>query len=265
MKIWLFGLLQSLIAVTGLAAYFYADNLLLTGIAVGSATVLGVAQPLLGARKQKKLEGSPHEQCVKTLSVIGGDVDDQLEGVIPPPLPHRATVAAFLELASLGDPCEQLQRYDDLIEDIREADENCAFQAAAFSAELTGNVLGVAMEGLAALALGKLDKARRFFEEATQLNSRWAMPWLGWATVCYQQGDYETLAMQHPHINGVELLSYDCGDEEVFLQLSESDRETLLGLYQQTATALGNYYAAAEIAKSRQSCRQTHEELRHAA
>ena len=264
-KISLFGLIQSLIVVAGLAACFYANNFVLVGIAAGLAVVWRVVGPLSGTGKQKKLEGLRDQQRVKTLAVIDGGADVQLEGVIPPPFPHRATVAAFLELANLGDPGEQLQRYDDLIEGIREADEDCAFQAAAFSTELTGNVLGVAMEGLAALALGNLDKAQRFFEEATQLNRSWVMPWLGWATVCYQQGDYETLAMQHPHINEVELLSYDCGDEQVFLRLSESDRESLLGLYQQTVTALGNYYAAAEIAKSRQSHQQTHEELHRAA
>lgn len=265
MKIWLFALLQSLIAVAGLAAYFYANNILLAGVAVGSAAALGIAQPLLGAWKQQKLEGWRDDQHVRTLSVIGGHVDEALEGVIPPPFPHRPSVAAFLELAGLGNFHEQLQRYDDLIEVIREADEECTFHAAAFSAELTGNVLGVALEGLAALALGDLDAARRFFEEATQLNSSWAMPWLGWATVCYQQGDFETLASQHPHINGVQMLCYDCGDEEVFLQLSESERESLSELYQQTATALGNYYAAAEMAKSRQAYEETHEELRRVA
>lgn len=265
MKIWLFALLQSLIAAAGLAAYFYANNVLLAGVAVGSAAALGVAQPLLGAWKQQRLEGWRDAQHVKTLSVIGGQVDEALEGVIAPPFPHRPTVAAFLELAGLGDPREQLQRYDDLVEAIREAEDDCCEQAAAFCAELTGNVLGVALEGLAALAVGNSDNARRFFEEATQLNSSWAMPWLGWATVCYQQGDYATLAAQHPHINGVELLCYDCGDEEVFLHLAESERESLSELFQLTATALGNYYAAAEMAKSRHSYEQTHEEMRRAA
>jgi tetratricopeptide (TPR) repeat protein len=264
-KIWLFALLQSLIAAAGLAAWFYADNIVLAGIAVGAAAVLGVVQPLLSARKQQKQEAWREDQHVKTLKVIDSHVDDALEDVIPPPFPHRPTVAAFLELAGLGDSMEQLQRYDDLIEEIRNADEGCPHQAAAFCAELTGNVLGVALEGLAALAVGNLEEARRFFEEATQLNSSWAMPWLGWATVCYQQGDYETLAAQHPHINGVELLCYDCGDEEVFMELAESERESLTELYQQTATALGNYYAAAEMAKSRQSYEETHEELRKAA
>ncbi len=265
MKIWLFALLQSLIAVAGLAAYFYGNNVWLAGLAAGSAAVLGILQPLISARQQQKLDNWRDDQHIKTLAVIGGQLDDTLEGVIPPPLPHRPTVAAFLELAGLGNSNEQLQRYDDLVADILDADEDCPYQAAAFSAELSGNVLGVALEGLASLAVGDSDKARCFFEEATQLTSSWAMPWLGWATVCYQQGDYETLAAEHPHINGVELLCYDCGDEEVFLQLSESERESLSDLYQQTATALGNYYAAAEMAKSRLSYEQSHEELRKVA
>ena len=121
------------------------------------------------------------------------------------------------------------------------------------------------MEGLAALAMGDLNAARRFFEEATQLNSSWVMPWLGWATVCYEQQDYATLAREHPHINGVELLCYDCGDEEIFVELSGTERESLSELYQQTATALGNYYAAAEIAKSREKHVQMHEEMRRVA
>lgn len=265
MKIWLFALLQSIIAVAGFAAYFYAENVLLAGIAAGSATVLGIAQPLMGAWKQQKLEDWRDDQHEKTLSVIGGQVDDVLGGVIPPPMPHRATVVTFLELAGLGDPQEQLAKYDELVNDIQQADEDCQDAAAAFCAELTGNVLGVALEGLAAYAVGDTDAARRFFEEATQLNSAWAMPWLGWATVCYEQGDYETLAAEHPHINGVELLCYDCGDEEVFMELSESERDSLSELYQETATALGNYYAAAEIAKSRVAYEQTHEELRKVA
>jgi len=264
-KLWLFALLQSFIVVAGLAAYFYGNSVWLAGLAAGSAAVLGIVQPLAGAWKQRKRDDWQDEQHDKTLSVTGGHMDDALEGVIPPPLPHRPTVAAFLELAGLGNSNEQLQRYDDLVADIRDADPDCPYQAAAFSAELTGNVLGVALEGLAALAVGNPDEARRVFEEAMQLNSSWAMPWLGWATVCYQQGDYKTLADQHPHINGVELLCYDCGDEEVFMQLADSERESLADLYQQTATALGNYYAAAELAKSRQASEQAHEELRRVA
>ena len=262
---WLFGLLQIFIAVFGLAAYFYVHSLLLTGIAAVSATILGMSHPLLSARKQKTLKESRDKQCIQTLSVVPGGVNEQLEGPIAPPPPHRATVAVFLELAGLGNSRELLRQYDDLVTDICEADKDCVVQAAVFSAELTGNVLGVAMEGLAALALGDLGKARHFFEEATQLNSSWAMPWLGWAATCFQQGDYETLALQHPHINGVELLNYDCGDEEVFLQLSQSDRENLLDLCQQTTTALGNYYAAAEFARSRQTRPQTKDELHPAA
>jgi tetratricopeptide (TPR) repeat protein len=264
-KVWMVVLLQSMIAVAGLVAYFFGNNVWMAGLAAGSAVALGIALPLMGARKQQNLDECRDDQHEKTLAVIGGYEEEALEGVIRPPLPHRPTVAAFLELAGLGNSNEQLQRYDDLITDICDADEDCPYQAAAFSAELTGNVLGVALEGLAALAVGDLDKARGFFEEATQLNSSWAMPWLGWATVCYQQGDFETIAAQHPHINGVELLCYDCGDEEVFMQLAESERDSLAELYQQTATALGNYYAAAEMAKSRQSSELTHEELRKAA
>lgn len=264
-RIWLFALIQSLIAAAGLAAWFYAESVLLAGIAAASAAVLGVAQPFLCAWKQKKLEDWRDRQHVKTLSAIGGHVDEALAGVIPPPMPHRPTVAVFFELAGLDDPSELLLQYDDLVDTIRDVDRDCTSRAAAFSAELTGNVLGVALEGLAALAVGELERSRKFFEEATQLNSSWAMPWLGWATVCYQLGDYETLAAEHPHTNGVELLCYDCGDEDVFLRLSESERGTLEELYHQTATALGNYYAAAEIAKSRQSYQQTREELRHVA
>lgn len=264
-KVWMVILLQSMIAVAGLVAYFIGNNFWLAGLAAGSAAALGIAQPLMGARKQKKLDECRDDQYEKSLTVIGGYEEETLEGVIPPPLPHRPTVSAFLELAGLGNSNEQLQRYDDLIADICDANEDCPYQAAAFSAELTGNVLGVALEGLAALAVGDLDKARSFFEEATQLNSSWAMPWLGWVSVCYQQGDFETIAAEHPHINGVELLCYDCGDEEVYMQLAESERESLTELYQQTSTALGNYYAAAEMAKSRQSYEQTHEELRKAA
>lgn len=265
MKIWLFALLQSIIAVAGLAAWFYADNVVLAGVAAGAAAILGIAQPLMGAWKQQKLDAWRDDQHEKTLSLIGGQEEETLEGVIPPPMPHRATVAAFLELAGLGDAEEQLERYDELVTDIREADEGCQDLAAAFCAELTGNVLGVALEGLAALAMGDLQAARQFFHEATQLNSSWAMPWLGWATVCYQQGDYTTLAAEHPHINGVELLCYDCGDEEVFLRLSETERDELSELYQTTATALGNYYAAAEMAKSRLAYEQSHEEMRRVA
>ena len=265
MKIWLLALLQSIIAVAGLAAYFYADNALLAGIAAGSAALIGIAQPLFGAKKQQKMEEWRDGQHHKTLKLINDQQDDTLDDVIAPPFPHRPTVAAFLELAGLGDAREQLQRYDDLVESIREADEDCTYHAAAFSAELTGNVLGVALEGLAALAVGDMDKARQFFEEATQLKSSWAMPWLGWSTVCFEQGDYTTLAAEHPHINGVELLCYDCGDEDVFMELAESERESLAELYQQTASSLGNYYAAAEIAKSREAYEQTHEELRKVA
>ena len=268
-KTWLITLIQSLIAAAGLAAYFYADNVLLAGLAAGSATAIGIVQPLMGARQEKKREPCEDAQPKETLRVISDHVDDvpddTPDNVIPPPFPHRPTVAAFLEMAALGNPRSQLRRYDDLVDAIRGADEDCREDAETFSAELTGNVLGVAMEGLAALAMGDLNAARRFFEEATQLNSSWVMPWLGWATVCYEQQDYATLATEHPHINGVELLCYDCGDEEIFMELSETQRESLSELYQQTATALGNYYAAAEMAKSRENHVQPHEEMRRVA
>ncbi len=265
MKLWLFALFQSIIAAAGLAACFYADSVLLAGLAAGSAAAVGIAQPLLAARRQQKLSHWQEQQHQHALQVLDDQADETLQDVIPPPFPHRPTVAAFLEMAGLGNPQAQLQQYDDLVEAIREADPDCPSAAAAFCAELTGNVLGVALEGLAALAVGDLPAARRLFEEATVLNSGWAMPWLGWAAVCYAQKDFSTLAAEHPHINGVELLCYDCGDEETFARLTESERDSLVELYQQTVTSIGNYYAAAELARSRNNCEQMQDAARHAA
>jgi len=262
-KIWLFALLQSLIGVVGLAAWFYGDNAWVAGIAAGSAALLGVAQPLIGAWKQRKLDAWNDRQHQKALAVIDTHVEDALE--IPPPMPHRPTVAVFLNMAAEGDADEQLERYDALVDDIRNADDDCPSEAAAFCAELSGNALGVTLEGLAALTTGQLDNARQFFKEATQLHTAWALPWLGWATVCHLQQDLEELTAKHPQINAVELLPYDCGDEELFLELSESDREELGDLFRQTATALGNYYTAAEMAKSRPAYQQSREEMRRVA
>ena len=264
-KIWLFALLQSLIAVVGLGAWFYADNALIAGGAAIAAAGLGVFQPLYGAWKHRQREEWADGQRKKTLDIVDSHIDSALEEVIAPPMPHRPTVAAFLRLAGLGDPDEQLQRYDDVVKLIDQADGDCADEAAAFCVELMGNVLGVTLEGLAALALGRHEDALKYFREATLLHSGWALPWLGWATVCYEQGKFEELAAKHPHINGVELLCYDCGDEDVFMELSPAEREGLSALFQQTATALGNYYAAAEMAKSRQQQIESHEEYRRVA
>ena len=262
-KIWLFALLQSFMAAIALAGWFYAENGVVA-VAVAVA-ILGIAHPLIGVWKQRKLGAWRDRQHQRALTNLDADVKKALEEVIPPRMPFRPTVAAFLTAAGIGDPHDQLRRYDAVVDGIRNANTDCPSEAAAFSAEVRGNVLGVVLEGLAALATGQLKNAREFFEEAIQLNSAWALPWLGWATVCYLQQDLEELTSKHPHMNSVELLPYDCGDEELFLQLSESEREELGELFQQTVAALANYHTVADMEKSRSVCEELREEFRVAA
>ena len=56
MKIWLFALSQSVIALLGLAAFFLADNVLLATLAAVMAALLGISQPFIAAHKSLKLE-----------------------------------------------------------------------------------------------------------------------------------------------------------------------------------------------------------------
>jgi len=257
-KTWIFVLTQSVIAATGISAWMSIGDVRIAGVAAAAVTALGIVRLFLARRKSAQRGVWADGQQMKTLPIVDRHVecsvrqptDEPVAEMIAPPMPHRPTVAAFLELAGLGDPDDQLERYDELVAMIERADDDCADEAASFCEELTGNVLGVTLEGLAALALGRQDDALKYFREATLLHSGWALPWLGWATVCHANGNFVELATRHPLTTGVELRPYDCGDEDVFVELKEADRPGLASLFEQTVAALKRYHNTAENQRS---------------
>ena len=265
MKIWIFALLQSIIAAMGLAAYFLADNMLLASTAAMLAAALGVAQPLLSAHKAGKFQQYQDEQYDKSLEVVDKQLDDLLDGAIDPPLPQRAVIAAVLTRRFSDQSARLLQQYDHLAEAIESDGDDATALAATLASHVADWSAGPYLEGLAALSAGNIASAHERFTAATQLQSDWVAPWLGWATTAHQQGDWDEIRQYHPHINGVQMLPYCCGDEQTFLDLSEPDREALTESFQQAATSLGNYYAIAEYCHSKRQMAETREEYKRVA
>ena len=265
MKTWLFALLQSVIACLGLAAYFYADSIYLAGTAAVLAAALGIAQPLITAHKSRKLEAYRDKQWASSIDTVDEQLASLLEDVIEPPVPHRATVTAALR-NRFGDRTAELAgALDELVDELQNDSGSPGPLASSLATELGDWALGPYMLGLAALRCDDVEAAHEHFRAARDLQSTWILPWVGWATTAFRRELWNELRDEHPHICGVELLPYGSGNEETFLELGEADREELTRSFQQAATCLGNYYAIAEMNRSRQQIADSHEEYKKVA
>ncbi len=261
MKIWLFALSQSMIAVFGLAAYYWADNVLMATSAAVLAAALGIAQPLMTAHQARKMERYTDGQYQKSLDAVDEQVQEMLSNSIDPPLPHRATIASVIRQRFGENADELLDEYDCLIDEISAGEATSKDRAHEFAAQVAAWSLGPYLQGLSALAAGDEELAQRHFLSATKAQSTWIAPWLGWAAASYRLGQFNDIRERHPHACGVELLPYDAGDEDSFLELDESDRDELSEQFQAAAMSLGNYFAIAEFCRSKEQIAISRDEL----
>lgn len=265
MKTWLFALVQSIIAAMGIVAYFWADNVSLATTAVLLAAIVGIAQPLLAAHKDHKLTSYHQRQWDRSIDTVDDQLKTLLADVIEPPLPHRASVSLVLN-KHVGERAGKLMNnYDAVVTAIGQRSDQSPRQAERFAQQITTSAIGDYLRGLAVLGAGHPDLACKHFESARDAQSQWILPWLGWATALYQQGRYDQLRTQHPHITGVELLPYGAGDENTFLELTNSERDELTELFQQVAVSLGSYYTIAEFCVAKKDIAASHEEYRKVA
>ena len=265
MKTWLFALLQSIIASLGLAAYFLADNLILVTLAVLLAGVLGITQPIVAAHQSRRREAYQELQYQNSVQEVDGHLQELLNALIDPPLPHRATVAVGLRARFGEDAPSLLNEYDKVANALAVGDAQLESLVTAFADRVSPWSVGSYLQGLAALAQGQRKLAHQRFVATTENQPSWISPWLGWATAAYQQGSWEEIRQNHPHLGGVELLPYDAGDESTFLELSEDERSALTAQFQQAATSLGNYYAIAEYCRSKDQLAASRDELKKVA
>jgi len=265
MKTWVFAMLQSLIALLGLSAYFFADNIVLATSAAVMVAVLGVIHPLMAARKTRKLEAYRDHQYQKSFDTLDEQIENMLNESIAPPLPHRATVAVILRSRYGQQATELLEQYERVVEAITTGDSKSETLAAQFADDVAGWSVGVYLRGLASLGAGKLGEAHAHFSAAKNLQSSWIAPWLGWAAAAYQQGHFEEIRENHPSVNGVDLLPYDAGDEQSFLELSEDQRDELSERFPDAACSLGNYYAIAQFEQSKEQAAAAQDELKKVA
>lgn len=265
MKTWLFALLQSIIAALGLAAYFLADNLVLVTLAVFLAAVLGISQPLVAAYRARQREAYQDFQYQKSLEQVDGQLQELLDALIDPPLPHRATVAVALEARFGEQSATLLEEYDKAVQAIADGSSLLESLVTVFADKVSPWSVGSYLQGLAALADGKLEIAHQHFLTTTEIQPSWISPWLGWATATYQQNHWEELRQNHPHLCGVELLPYDAGDEQTFLKLSEDERSDLADQFQRAASSLGNYYAIAQYCRSKEQIGAARDEFKKVA
>jgi len=265
MKTWLFALLESTIALIGLVAYFWADNVLLATSAAVVAASLAVAKPLFSANKERKLEAYRDRQYEKSLESVDEHLNELLNDTIDPPLPHRATIVAVIQHCFPREASLLIEQYDRTVQAISDGSSEAETLAAQYAEQVSPWSVGAYLQGLAALAIGTVVDAHMHFSAATEEQANWLAPWLGWATAAYRQGLYNEIREKHPHMCGVELLPYDAGDEHSFLQLSEDEREELTNLFQQAATSLGNFYAIAEYCRSKEQIAVSQAEMKKVA
>jgi hypothetical protein len=265
MKTWMFALLESMIALLGLAAYFWADNIPVATTAAVLVAVLGISQSLISAYKKRQLDDYQDRQFLKSLGVVDDQLQELLDGLIDPPKPHNPSVRATLR-SCFGKAATQLIRdYEQTIKAIADNDPDADEIAEQFAADVDPWAVGSYLQGLSALAANKIEAAHAHFTTATEAQSSWVTPWLAWATTAYRQKLWGEIRERHPHINGMELLPYDCGDEISFLKLSEVQRQELAEEFQLASTSLGNYYAIAELLRSKDQIADSREEFKKAA
>lgn len=265
MKTWMFASLEALIAATGLAAYFLADNVILASAAAVTAAGLGVAQPLLAARRSLRIERFQDRAYQKTLAGFDGQLSELDAELIPPPLPHRPTVAALLQQRLGDESADLLREYDELAEAIETQHPEAVRLSAWLSSHLGSEALGEHLQGLAAYGVDDLEAAHQHFTAATWAQPGWIAPWLGWAASAYQLRRWDEISERHPHRQGVDFQPFDAGDEATFLKLSEAERNDLVGRFQASGRALMNYNALVEIGRSKQQMAAARDEWKRVA
>lgn len=265
MKTWLFAVLESVIALLGMASYFYADNVWLTASAVVMAAGLGVFQSLQSAHQKMRLEAYQQQQFQKSVDAVDEQLQALHDELSDPPLPHRAIVSAVLRNRFSERADVLLTEYDRIVEVITAGGSEAASLAAEFADRLPDSSIGRYLQGLACLKSTDVEAARRHFLTAQQLHPSWIAPWLGWATAAARMQRWDELRENHPHVNGVELLPYDAGDEQTFIELDDAQRGALTEGFQRAASSLGNYYTIAELNRSRTQVLDSQAEYRKAA
>lgn len=265
MKTWMFALLESIIAALALAAYFLAESVPLATVAAVLAAGLGVAQPLIAARKAAKLRSYTDQQYGKSLSAVDEQVRSLIDEIVEPPLPHHATVSAMLRRQYGDHARELLSNYDRLVQAVTSNASDAEALADEFARQVSNYALASYMQGLAALVAENVEQAHRHFSAATDQQPSWIAPWLGWATTAHQQSLWEEIREKHPHLHGVEIMPYDVGDEHTFIALAEDQREHLSQEFQRAATSLGNCYTIAELCRSKQQIAASRNEYKKVA
>ncbi len=265
MKTWLFAVLESVIALLGLAAYLFADNVVLTASAVAAAACLGVFQSLSSARQKTRLDAFQEQQFQKSVGAVDEQLQTLQEELIPPPWPHHPTVSAVLRSRFGEQACSLLEEYDRLVEAVAVGRTKAETLTNEFADKVADWSVGPYLQGLVCLMNEKVGPAREHFLAAQEAQSTWIAPWLGWATAAARQGRWDEIREQHPHLNGVEMLPYDAGDEQSFIALDEQERETVTDSFQQAARSLGNYYTIAELSRSKGQMFDSRAEFKKAA
>lgn len=265
MKLWLFALLQSIIAALGLAAFFWADNVVLASGAAIMAALLGIAQPLIAACKGRRLEDYQDRQFLNSMDAVDRQIADLLQDAIAPPVPHRASLVLAAQ-ERFGERCvEVVQLYDQTCEAIAAGTTEAAELARRFEHQVTPWSAGHYLKGLEALQRADPGAALRHFCDAKDEQPSWILPWLGWAMAAYRLADWERLRTEHPHICGVELMPYGVGNESTFVTLTEEERAALTDQFQDVARSLGNYYTVAELSAAKQRSTVSREEYKRVA
>ncbi len=171
MKIWLFALMQSMIALMGLTAYFLADDLVLATTAAILAAVLGISHPLIAAHKGRKLEIYRDQQYQNSLDSVDEQLQELLDKSIDPPLPHRATIAVALRNRFGEQATELLDQYDRVVQAVAAGSPESESLATHLADKVAPWSVGAYLQGIAALATGNVDQAHAKFSDAKQQQS----------------------------------------------------------------------------------------------
>ena len=265
MKTWLFAILEAGIAVAGLAAYFWGDNVALAGAAAVLAAMLGIAHQLMGAFAGSRRRGYQEGMIDSSVASVDEQIDQLQAEVTDVPPPHRETVSAVLQM-NFGDQSKTLgEQYDRVIRAIEAKSFAAEELAAALADKMRDHPLAIHLLGMAALSQDNYADAHTHFEQVTQDRPSWISPWLGWATSAWHLQRMEEITERHPHVNSIQHTPYDVGDEQTFIDLAEDVRDALVEQFQATAQALGKFYTMAEFSKSKVKIEESRERLRRAA
>ncbi len=264
LKTWLFAVLEASLALVGLAAYFWANNPTVAATAAILAAIFGIAQPMMAARAEHKRQAWIDRNYDKSIDTIESESAELVEGSIEPPLPHRPSLLARFQNDSEQRPA-WVSHYDEIVDHL-----NCSRQIEPQQLQSLDQHLGCPevidyLQGLLAYREQRFNQATQHFRSASEQNPAWVSPWLGWSAAMFRDGKFIQLANEHPHVNSVEMLPYDVGNETTFLAIAEHERDSLVNDFQEAAVALGNYYAAAQLEKSKQEVLEAQQEYRKVA